>query len=136
MRLGVWYGQRFQRWCEYTGCSAAESCAQGWQAAIHLDDSPRAVDHWRSILSSGKPGEIEAGLRRFYGVYRWFLIWLSSLADTTGQVVKWCGINTDVDARKPAGDVARANEELERQVAESKQIEERLLESESALQKN
>jgi PAS domain S-box-containing protein len=124
-----------QRWCDYTGLSADECRAQRWHAAIHPDDSPGFFDHWRSILSSGKPGEIEARLRRFDGVYRWFLVCLSPLADNTGQVVKWCGINTDIHERKRAEDVARANEELERKVAESKQIEERLLESESALQK-
>ena len=31
------------------------------------------MDYWRSVLVSGKPGEIEARLRRFDGVFRWFL---------------------------------------------------------------
>ena len=32
-----------QRWCEYTGLSVDEAYGQGWQAAIHPEDLPRAA---------------------------------------------------------------------------------------------
>src|ERR1700677_2205766 len=62
-----------QRWLEYTGLSLAEASGWGWQAAIHPDEVAGLVDYWKSVLASGKPGETEARLRRFDGVYRWFL---------------------------------------------------------------
>jgi GAF domain-containing protein len=60
------------------------------------------VDHWRSVLASGEPGETEGRLRRFDGVYRWFLFRATPLFDNDGRVVKWFGTNTDIEDRKHA----------------------------------
>src|SRR3954470_23032252 len=62
-----------QRWLDYTGLSAEQARDWGWTVALHPDDLKGLVDYWRSVLASGEPGEIEARLRRFDGVYRWFL---------------------------------------------------------------
>jgi PAS domain S-box-containing protein len=63
-----------RRWREYTGLSLQEASGWGWQTAIHPEDLPKLVERWESVHSSGKPGEMEARLRRFDGEYRWFLI--------------------------------------------------------------
>jgi len=83
-----------QRWCEYTGRSVDEAHGRGWLAAIHPEDLPELLERWRSILASGEPREMEGRLRRFDGAYRWFLIRPYPLAAATGQIVKWCGINS------------------------------------------
>src|SRR2546425_353790 len=41
-----------------------------WQPIIHPEDLPGFTDQWKSMLLSGKPGEREARVRRFDGVYR------------------------------------------------------------------
>jgi PAS domain S-box-containing protein len=99
-----------QRWCEYTGLGVAEAYGQGWQTAIHPEDLPQLLERWRSSLASDEPGEMEARLRRFDGEYRWFLLRTCPLADASGQVVKWCGINIDIDDRRRAEDALRAQE--------------------------
>jgi PAS domain S-box-containing protein len=91
-----------QRWCEYTGLSVEEAYGWGWQTAIHPEDLPELLGRWRSILASGEPREMEARLRRFDGEYRWFLLRTCPLADASGQVVKWCGMNTDIEDRMRA----------------------------------
>ena len=96
-----------QRWCEFTGLGVGESLGQGWQAAIHAGDLPELLEHWRSIVTSGEPGGMEARLRRFDGEYRWFLLRACPLIDDSGQLVKWCGMNTDVEDRRQAGEVLR-----------------------------
>ena len=96
-----------QRWCEYTGLSLEEACGWGWQTAIHPDDLPRLLERWRSMLASGEPSEMEARLRRFDGGYRWFLLCGSPLHDTTGQVIKWYGLSTDIEDRKRAEDAVK-----------------------------
>jgi PAS domain S-box-containing protein len=53
---------------------------------------------------------MEARLRRFDGAYRWFLFRASPLADASGQIVKWCGVNIDIDDRRRAEDALRARE--------------------------
>jgi hypothetical protein len=60
------------------------------------------VDHWGSVLASGEPGESEGRLRRFNGVYRWFLFCATPLSDNDGRVVRWFGTNTDIEDRKRA----------------------------------
>jgi PAS fold len=70
-----------------------------WQVAIHSEDLPELLERWRSILASGEPSEMEARLRRLDGEYRWFLFRICPLADASVQVVKWCGMNTDIVGR-------------------------------------
>jgi PAS domain S-box-containing protein len=89
-----------QRWLDYTGLSAEQARDWGWTVAIHSDDLNGLVDYWRSVLASGEPGEIEGRLRRFDGVYRWFLFRATPSLDNDGKVVKWFGTNTDIEDRK------------------------------------
>src|SRR5882672_5197806 len=91
-----------QRWLRYTGLSAEQARDWGWTAALHSDDLNGLVDYWRSVLASGEPGEIEGRLRRFDGVYRWFLFRATPSFDNDGRVVKWFGTNTDIEDRKRA----------------------------------
>jgi PAS domain S-box-containing protein len=91
-----------QRWLEYTGLSAEEAHDWGWAIALHPDDRNGLVDYWRSILASGEPGEIEGRLRRFDGVYRWFLFRATPSFGGDRRVIKWFGTNTDIEDRKRA----------------------------------
>ena len=43
---------------------------------------------------------MEARLRRFDGEYRRFLFRTCPVADASGRLVKWCGINTDIEDRR------------------------------------
>jgi len=90
-----------RRWLDYAGLSADQVRGWGWTSAVHPDDLSRLADYWRSVLASGEPGEFEARLRRFDGVYRWFLFRATPSLDH-GRVVKWYGTNTDIEARKTA----------------------------------
>ena len=100
-----------RRWLDYAGLSAEEASDWGWTAAVHADDLNRLADYWRSILASGESGEIEARLRRFDGVHRWFLFRASPLRDESGNIVKWYGTNADIEERKRAEEALRSNEQ-------------------------
>jgi PAS domain S-box-containing protein len=91
-----------KRWLDYTGLTIEEARGWGWKVAIHPDDLPQLLDVWQGLLASGKPGELEARLRRADGVYRWFLFRVEPLHDAQGTIVKWYGTNTDIDDRKRA----------------------------------
>jgi PAS domain S-box-containing protein len=91
-----------QSWLDFTGLSAEQAGDWGWTAALHPDDLRGLVEYWRSVLASGEPGEIEARLRRFDGVYRCFLFRATPSFDSDGRVVKWFGTNTDIEDRKRA----------------------------------
>ena len=97
-----------QRWCEFTNLGVGESLGQGWQAAIHAEDLPELLEQWRWIVASGNPGEMEARLRRFDGEYRRFLFRARPLTNDSGELEKWCGINTDIEDRRQAEEALRA----------------------------
>jgi PAS domain S-box-containing protein len=100
-----------RRWCEYTGLSVAEALGEGWQTAFHPDDRPMLLESWCAVVSSCKPGEAVARMRRFDGVYRWFACRVSPIVDAAGEVVKWCGINSDIEDRKQAEAALRVHEQ-------------------------
>ncbi|MGY2492732.1 PAS domain S-box protein [Cupriavidus sp. CP313] len=108
-----------RRWCEYTGLSVEQASGEGWLAAFHPDDRPALLESWRGTIASGEPGEAEARMRRFDGVYRWFLCRASPISNTAGEVVKWCGINTEIEDRKRAEDALRVHEQRFRLVLDS-----------------
>ena len=89
-----------ERWLNYAGLSMEEARDWGWADSIHPDDMNRLLEHWRSILALGKPGEIEARLRRYDGEYRWFLFNAEPLRDESGAIIRWYGANTDIEERK------------------------------------
>jgi PAS domain S-box-containing protein len=99
-----------QRWLDYTGLSAEQAVDWGWRDSIHPDDLNRVTIHWRSVVASGEPGEVEARLRGFDGEYRWFLFRGCPLRDDSGKVLKWYGTNTDIEDRKRAEEALRERE--------------------------
>src|SRR2546425_5963207 len=106
-----------QRWLDYTGLTIEEARGWGWRVAIHPDDLPQLLDVWQRLLASGKPGELEARLRRADGGDRWFLFRVEPLRDPQGTIVKWYGTNTDIDDRKRAEALLAAENQIHEMVA-------------------
>jgi PAS domain S-box-containing protein len=77
-----------KRWIEYTGFNSKDAVGWGWEAAIHPDDLPGLMKYWVALLASGKAGETEARLRRFDGVYLWYLFRAIPLHNDLGHVFK------------------------------------------------
>jgi PAS domain S-box-containing protein len=99
-----------QPWLDFAGLPAEQGLGWGWGAAIHPDDLPRLVEYWQTCLATGTPVETEARMRRFDGVYRWFLFRANPLRDEAGSIIKWYGTNTDIDDQKRAQEELRASE--------------------------
>jgi len=91
-----------QRWLDYTGLTLDEVIAKGWQSVVHPDDLPLIEAAWDACLAKGAGGEVDVRLRRFDGEYRRFSNKASPLIDASGRLVRWCGINTDIEDRKQA----------------------------------
>jgi len=108
-----------KRWHEYTGLSHEESNGWGWQVAFHPEDVPPLMEKWRELLASGEPGEMEARLRRHDGVYRWFLIRVEPFHDEHGQLVRWYGTSTDIDALKQTQEKLREDEQELRRITDA-----------------
>jgi PAS domain S-box-containing protein len=99
-----------EHYLDYVGLSAEQAKDWGWTVAVHPDDLNGLADSWQSVMASGKQGESEARLRRFDGEYRRFLFRANPLRDESGNIVKWFGINTDIEDRERAEDALRRSE--------------------------
>lgn len=100
-----------RRWCDYTGLDVEQGSGDGWHRVVHAADLPAVIERWRAIRTSGEPGEIEARLRRFDGVYRWFLCRISPLTEAAGGPVKWCALHVDIEERRREEEALRASEQ-------------------------
>jgi PAS domain S-box-containing protein len=103
-------------WCEYTGLGVGELLGAGWQRAIHPEDLPDLLKQWQSVLSIGEMSSMEARLRRFDGGYHWFTFRVRPLIDRSGEIVKWLGLNVDIEDRERS---ARASEGLYRSITDT-----------------
>ena len=108
-----------KRWYDYTGLSLEEGQGWGWKVVVHPEDLDRLVREWLALMDTRKPGELETRIRRYDGVYRWFLIRVVPLLDEEGNVVKWFGSNTDIEDRKQAEEKLRRDEIELRQITDA-----------------
>ncbi len=96
---------------DYVGFSFEQLKENGWAVAIHPDDQGALTTLWNLIRTTGSAGQAEARLRRHDGEYRWFLLRASPLRDENGSIVKWYGVNIDIE------DLKQAETELSRRAA-------------------
>ena len=102
-----------QHYLAYVGFPSAQLQGWGWTAVVHPDDLGPLTATWQAIMAAGKPGEKEVRLRRYDGEYRWFLMRATPMLDDSGAVMKWYGINTDIDDRRRAEEaLSKARNEL------------------------
>ncbi|MDC8756956.1 PAS domain-containing protein [Janthinobacterium fluminis] len=108
-----------QRGYEYTGAVPGRHVADDWRKIVHADDLPGAVDAWRAAIAGGIVYEQEFRLRcGADGSYRRFLVRAVPVRDRNGAVLRWVGINTDIQEQKNAAEkLAYLNFSLEIEVA-------------------
>ncbi len=108
-----------RRWHEYTGLTPEAVRGWGWQDAIHPEDLKEITDKWLGFLATGQPGEVEGRLRRFDGVYRWFLFRAEPLRDESGNIVNWYGTDTDIENLKRTEEKLRQDEREIRRITDA-----------------
>ena len=95
---------------EYTGQTLEELKHWGTNDTVHPEDLPHVIQVFTQSIGSGSPYEIVQRLRRSDGVYRWFQNNGFPVRDTSGRILRWCVLLTDIDERKRAEDALRASE--------------------------
>ncbi|GAB3859095.1 hypothetical protein GCM10028822_35110 [Hymenobacter terrigena] len=95
-----------QRFIAYTGhdvlLMSEDEKAALWQQIIHPDDLAGMYAQWGAALQSTQPFELEFRMRGTDGEYRWFISQVVAQRGADGQVQRWFGLCTDVDARHRA----------------------------------
>ncbi len=84
----------------YSGFTEEQGQDWGWTDVLHPEDLPPCMERWMHCVRTGDAYEFEYRLRRFDGVYRWFLVRANPARDEQGRVVKWVGTCTDIEDQK------------------------------------
>ncbi|CAN7192797.1 PAS domain S-box protein [Paraburkholderia sp. SIMBA_054] len=90
-----------RRWNEL-GITLTGGSGDVWTSIVHPDDWPAMHAAWRGAIATGKPFENVARIRQSNGSYRWMHIGADPLRDQNGQILRWYGVNTDIEERKQA----------------------------------
>ena len=91
-----------RHYLDYVGLREDELRDWQWIRVIHPDDVAAITATWEQVGASGAGGEAEARVRRHDGAYRWFSFRAHPLRNDQGEVIKWYGVNVDIDEQKRA----------------------------------
>jgi two-component system, chemotaxis family, CheB/CheR fusion protein len=94
-----WYNDR---WFDYTGTTLEQMEGWGWQSVHDPEVLPHVLERWQVSISTGEPFDMVFPLRGSDGVFRQFLTRVMPVRDQDGNIVRWCGTNTDITERKQA----------------------------------
>jgi PAS domain S-box-containing protein len=107
-----------QRW-EEIGLSLGDLGGSEWIKILHPNERAGVTDRWRTAVQTGTPYENIERVRRADGQYRWFLSRAQPLRDEFGKIVKWYGVDSDIEDQKRAEDALRESEQRFRDFTES-----------------
>ena len=109
--------QATSSWVDDPGNSADTTLGDGWAAFVHPDDLAPVVDAWARSVATGALHNIEFRVLGPDGGYRWNLVRASPVRDEAGRIIRWVGLNVDIDDQKRAEAALQAlNETLEQRV--------------------
>ena len=100
-------------WRAYTGQSYDDWKGYGWLTAVHPDDRLATMEKWRHTVHDQRAVDAEYRLRGHDGRYRWMGVHAVPMRNENGQILKWFGINIDIDDRKQS-----ERDQLERKPSE------------------
>ena len=89
-----------RRWSDY-GVKVA-SDKDVWRDIIHAEDIGVLEAAWRQGISTGSGFEVTARVRLGNGDYRCMMIGAAPMRDADGEIVRWYGVNTDIEERRLA----------------------------------
>ncbi|HVK52990.1 MAG TPA: PAS domain-containing protein [Pseudoxanthomonas sp.] len=98
-------------WRAYTGQSLEQWLGAGWLDVIHPEDQAFAEGQWLDAVAHPRQVDAEFRLRSAKGGWRWTNVRAVPLLDEQGAVIKWVGMNIDINARKDAELALRQSEE-------------------------
>jgi PAS domain S-box-containing protein len=77
---------------------------------LHPDDHEETRKVWSNCLRTGDAGETSFRVRNGQGGYRWFLSRAEPLLASDGTILRWVGVNLDIEELKCAEQALRESE--------------------------
>lgn len=100
-----------ERCLAYTGLNEKEKYGDLWNHCIFPKDLTRVHDAWQSSMVTGQPFKEEYRIRRYDGVYHWFLGRAVPVRNAKGVIQYWIGTATDIEEEKRVAEVLNAAKE-------------------------
>lgn len=101
-------------WLDYAGLPAERILDWGFLDLYHPDDIPEMVAIWKRDLQHSNQTQLKGRIRGADGNYRWFYFSGRKLTDANG-VVRWFGVNIDIEKLQRAENALRASEKALRE---------------------
>ena len=92
-------------WRNYTGQTFEEIKGSGWAKALHPDDLGNALNVWKQAVKEKSKYEVEYRVRRYDGVYKYFMARGVPVLEEDGSVREWVGTCIDITDRKKAEEI-------------------------------
>ncbi len=114
-------------WGSLTGQSFEEYQGYGWAEAVHPDDMEPSIASWNEAVASRSMYVHEHRVRRHDGEWRQFAIRGLPVIGSSGNIVEWVGVHTDITHQRAAESALREQADtLARQVRHRERAEEQL----------
>jgi PAS domain S-box-containing protein len=114
-------------WAALTGQSFDEYQGFGWVNAVHPDDREASTVSWNNAVATKSMYVHEHRVRRHDGEWRQFAIRGLPLLGSSGRIVEWVGVHTDITHQRAAESALREQaENLSRQIRHRERAEEQL----------
>ena len=97
-------------WTALTGQSIEEYRGYGWAKAVHPEDSQPTLDAWTRAVERRETFIFEHRVRRQDGEWRMCSIRAVPVTDTSGKIVEWVGVHTDITEERAAEVALRESE--------------------------
>lgn len=91
-----------ERWSVSRGRERSSALGDAWLESVHPDEREAVFAMWRLAVATGTPYDAEFRTRMVDGAYRWQLVRALPVRDESGTIVRWVGVNIDVDDRRRA----------------------------------
>ena len=79
---------------------AKQLLGEGWLAVVHPEDRERVLQEWQRALKEQTSSRIQLRFRRADGQYLWYTRSVIPYQDGQGNLLKWVGINSDIQEQK------------------------------------
>lgn len=89
-----WYNRR---WHDYCGTTPDAMEGWGWQSVHDPVQLPAVLERWSHSIETGEPFQMVFPIRGADGVFRRFLTRIVPVTNAAGNVVRWIGVNLDVE---------------------------------------
>lgn len=83
-------------WLSYLNLESIQEGPLSWKDITHPEEMKELMERWASAASRGDDLHMDVRLKRGDGVYRWHSTKAIALKDSSGEIINWVGISTDI----------------------------------------